>query len=1119
MSKVTFIKFRIGWRIGSRFNQLTRTDQVHNIRNDGLDFTIPPPEKFQSGLLTDNAVPLSHKIPVDVSSDTEEEIYGILNSSSPQNIHSQREIPNGATGFARQHHYGSDGYLNLSSSADAVPQSVGQLWKEGRMSDCTNEEEERSSEACGSSSILGRMGIGEGAGLREGTRGGYAADSNSSKVRHSSNESISADKGFPADTPSAPPCHGSNHEINQAMAPATNLTAYDAGHMAAFTNSGSKKTNGDIRYPSVGSETSAPLNEQGPWYSVIAYDACVRLCLHLWARGCMDAPKFLENECSLLRSSFGLQQILLQSEEELLEKRSPEPFEGTVIKQKRIFGKLTVRMSLDIPSGCNLLSLRRPIVKLCLFRHHMSNFQSTFSSRLASLRRVRVLPCMPANSSFSYQSRAYMQGSTQYIKRVPGLHKTRVNSLCNACTCEVVQESYFCLMRVRSLAEEDMIRLQVGSGEKHAFFPDSMEDDLIVEVHDSKGKILGQVVVKLANIAEDPSDKVRWWSIYREPENEFVGRIQLYVNYSTTTNEINSLKCVSVAETVAYDILLEVAMKVQNIQQRNLLLHGPWKWLLTEFASYYGVSDAYTRLRYLSYILDVATPTADCLTLVLDLLAPVLLKTADKKALSHQENRILGEIEVQIEILLALVFENYKALDESLPSGIVEVFQSSTSTPAVALAPAINLYKLLHDILSPEAQLKLCSYFQVAAKKISRRQLSETDEFIESSIKGTSASSNGGPMMETVTLNTAYEKMKNLCLIIRNEIFTDIEINDQHVLPSFVDLKNISASIYSVELCNRLREFLIACPPTSPSPHVVDLVIAAADIQKDLINWNICHVKGGVDAKELFHLYIIIWIQDKRLQLLESCKQAKVIADVEKSVIEALERQYADALAPLKDALSPKKFGLKYVQKLAKRSYLGPYTVHDDLGLLLNSIKRVLDVLHPNVEEHFKAWASYVPAGVNNSVGEHLSEVTVTLRAKFRIYLQAIVEKLVENSHSQSATKLKKIIRYSKDCMAESDIRNRMQPLKDQLVEIIYHLHTIFEMHDVLTCLEYKKNRSWYKSARVTVSILNDTFASQMQQLLANVVQKDMEPPSSIMEVRSVLCKDAPRHRDSNFYY
>jgi hypothetical protein len=39
-------------------------------------------------------------------------------------------------------------------------------------------------------------------------------------------------------------------------------------------------------------------------------------------------------------------------------------------------------------------------------------------------------------------------------------------------------------------------------------------------------------------------------------------------------------------------------MKAQHIQQRNLVVHGSWKWLLTEFALYYGVSDAYTRLRY-----------------------------------------------------------------------------------------------------------------------------------------------------------------------------------------------------------------------------------------------------------------------------------------------------------------------------------------------------------------------------------------------------------------------------------------------------------------------------------------------------------------------------------------
>lgn len=35
-------------------------------------------------------------------------------------------------------------------------------------------------------------------------------------------------------------------------------------------------------------------------------------------------------------------------------------------------------------------------------------------------------------------------------------------------------------------------------------------------------------------------------------------------------------------------------------------------------------------------------------------------------------------------------------------------------------------------------------------------------------------------------------------------------------------------------------------------------------------------MKGGVNAKDLFHLYIMVWIQDKRHSLLESCKLDKV---------------------------------------------------------------------------------------------------------------------------------------------------------------------------------------------------------------------------------------------------
>jgi hypothetical protein len=56
------------------------------------------------------------------------------------------------------------------------------------------------------------------------------------------------------------------------------------------------------------------------------------------------------------------------------------------------------------------------------------------------------------------------------------------------------------------------------------------------------------------------------------------------------------------------------------------------------------------------------------------------------------------------------------------------------------------------------------------------------------------------------------------------------------------------------------------------------------------------------------------------------------MADVERAVVAALEKQYADLLAPLKDLLVPKKFSLQYMQKLTRRQkpivYSAPTQVH-----------------------------------------------------------------------------------------------------------------------------------------------------------------------------------------------
>ncbi|KAH6784477.1 pesticidal crystal cry8Ba protein [Perilla frutescens var. hirtella] len=914
----------------------------------------------------------------------------------------------------------------------------------------------------------------------------------------------------------------------------------------------------------------------GNWYAVLSYDACVRLCLHSWARGCMEAPPFLENECALLRDVFGLRKVLLQSEEELLRKDPSELVgEGAFVKTKKTIGKIKVqvrkvKMGMEQPTGCTFTSLKSSsMVKLESFQHRLSNVKSIVSSERRVQRTQNITPVITINGSLLHKSVAHIiVGTCRYLKEVPKLIKIGFNAWRNsASTYEVVQESYSCLLRLKSSPEEDALRMQPGSGEARVFLPDGFGDDLIIEVQDSKGKYCGHALVQVADIADESGEKLRQCLISREPEHEQVGKLQLYINYSTTPDE-NSYKCTSVAETIAYDCVLETAMKVQQFQQRNLLLHGSWKWLVTEFASYFGVSDAYTKLRYLSYVMDVATPTADCLDLVHDLLLPVVIKGKSKHTLSHQEVRLLGEVSDQIEQILTLAFENYKSLDESLPSGIVDVFAPATGVAAPALAPALKLYKMLHDILSPEVQLKLCRYFQNATRKRSRRHLSETDEFV---------SSNENILLDPVAVSTAYKKMKTLCLNIRLEILTDIEIHKQDLLPSFIDLPNLSTSIYSTELYSRLREFLVSCPPAGPSPPVAELVVATADFQRDLSLWNISFIKGGVDAKELFHLYITRWIQDKRLSLLESCKldRAKsssfsttpfiddiynrlretlteydvivcrwpeytfalenAMADVEKAVVESLEKQYAEVLSSLKENTIPKRFGLKYVQKFAKGN-TPPYNVSAELGVLLNSMKRMLDSLRPQIESQLKQWGSCMPESGNMVPGEKLSEITVMIRSKFRAYAQAVVDKLVDNTKLHNVTKLKKTIQDAKENVIESDLRQRMQPLKELLTNTINQLHTVLETQvfvmvcrgfwdrmgqDVLKFLEDRKeNRSWYKASRVAVNVLDDTFASQMQQLIGNALQeKDLEPPRCIMEVRSMLCKDVTNNKRGNYFY
>lgn len=74
---------------------------------------------------------------------------------------------------------------------------------------------------------------------------------------------------------------------------------------------------------------------------------------------------------------------------------------------------------------------------------------------------------------------------------------------------------------------------------------------------------------------------------------------------------------------------------------------------------------------------------------------------------------ILLDCETQIEGLLASVFENYKSLDENSTTGLVDLLGPMQESAAPALAPAVQVFTLLHDILAQDAQNMLRNYLQV----------------------------------------------------------------------------------------------------------------------------------------------------------------------------------------------------------------------------------------------------------------------------------------------------------------------------------------------------------------------------------------------------------------------
>lgn len=107
------------------------------------------------------------------------------------------------------------------------------------------------------------------------------------------------------------------------------------------------------------------------------------------------------------------------------------------------------------------------------------------------------------------------------------------------------------------------------------------------------------------------------------------------------------------------------------------------------------MSTHYAALAHLRWAVDPsnATPTADCFGVLLSNLSAVVRATGT--ALSPNEKEVFRAVCRATERLVARALENYRLLDESVPSGVAEPDSAPSQTPAPALEPAVGLFCLL----------------------------------------------------------------------------------------------------------------------------------------------------------------------------------------------------------------------------------------------------------------------------------------------------------------------------------------------------------------------------------------------------------------------------------------
>ena len=314
----------------------------------------------------------------------------------------------------------------------------------------------------------------------------------------------------------------------------------------------------------------------------------------------------------------------------------------------------------------------------------------------------------------------------------------------------------------------------------------------------------------------------------------------------------------------AYDFSLGAALRAIGFTRRRLRVHGNWELLLKELAEGHNVTTTYTSLRYIQHMLAVATPTADCLSMIRDHLREALRRQVDG-SLGSVESQMLNSIRVAVMTLVCVCFQHYKSLDESEFRGITE--SMPPIVPAPALSVSLELFKALQRDPSSSASLEIMTKEIISAA----RACFKKNRAVLIGDARTLAVNN----KDLVT--QLYVCIGNLCVTLRHELDTDRTIMETCSFPSGFSLPLLSADVYCSEVAATLQDALDTCPPSGPpSSDILDCIDRSCDLQASasLEEDQTRASTLKLNTRHIFQPHIDGWIESSRKRLEARCSAA-----------------------------------------------------------------------------------------------------------------------------------------------------------------------------------------------------------------------------------------------------